>query len=400
MTPPYKEEAIMIDLSKEEARRFMLMKHGLIGEKKFTGREGILQFMEQAGCIQFDPLDVCGRNSDLVLQSRVDGYTPELIFDLLYKERFLVDYFDKQLSIMHIRDWPYFARIRKGHHERGRSLEEIEAIIPAITQLIRDKGPVSSKDIGFDEKVHWYWSSTKLARAALETMYFRGDLVVHHKKGAIKYYALAEDHLPAETLKRADPLPDELDHIKWRMLRRIRSVGMLWDRASDAWLGITTMNAPLRRQAFVDLADEGAISGLRVRGLKDSLYIATDDLPLLKLACLNDPQPHRTEFLAPLDNMLWDRKLIRALFDFDYTWEVYVPPAKRKYGYYVLPILHGEGFAGRIDVVCDRKRGALLVNRIWYEEAVDATAELECEVAACLDRFRIFHGLEAVVEQN
>ena len=390
----------MIDLTKEEARRFMLMKHGLIGERRFVGREGILQFVEQAGCIQFDPIDVCGRNSDLVLQSRVDGYAPELMFDLLYKERILVDYFDKQLSIIHSDDWPYFARIRKGYHERGRSMEEIEAIIPQIRQLIRETGPVSSKDIGFDEKVHWYWSSTKLARAALETMYFRGDLVVHHKKGAIKYYALAEDHMPAKTLRAVDPLPDELAHIKWRLLRRIRSVGMLWDRASDAWLGITTMNAAFRRQAFAELAGEGSITVARVRGIKDELYLATDDLPMLHHACSASPVAPRTEFLAPLDNMLWDRKLVRAIFDFDYTWEVYVPPAKRTYGYYVLPILHGASFAGRIDVVCDRKRGLLLIKNIWYEQRVSVTATLKSEVADCVDRFRAFHGLVGVVEQK
>lgn len=386
----------MIELTRLQARRFLLKKHGLAGAPRFVGKKGILDFMEAAGCIQFDPIDVCGRNSDLVLQSRVVDYSPDMISELLYEERLLVDYFDKQLSIMHMQDWPYFARIRQGHHERGRSMEEIEAVIPEIRRIIAERGPVSSKDLGYDEKVHWYWSNTKLARAALETMYFRGDLVVHHKKGAIKYYALAEEHIPPDVFGMADPLPDELMHIKWRVLRRIRSVGMLWNRASDAWLGITTMNAGLRKQAFAELIAEQSIVPCNVQGMTEVLYLAIEDLPLLQDTVMAGHEPPRTEFLAPLDNLLWDRKLVRALFDYDYTWEVYVPPAKRKYGYYVLPVLHGDGFAGRIEVVCDRKRNVLKVMNVWYEEPRTVSAELTAAIASCLDRFRRFHGLKAL----
>lgn len=390
----------MIELSRDEAKRFMLMKQGLWGERRFAGRDGILQFFGQAGCIQFDPLDVCGRNSDLVLQSRVAGYTVDIMSHLLYKERILVDHFDKQLAIIHVNDWPYFARIRRGHHERGRSVAEIEAVIPEIRRQIRERGPLSSKDIGFDEKLYWYWGSTKLARASLESMYFRGDLVVHHKKRAVKFYALAEDYIPADLLLREEPLPDELEHIKWRLLRRIKSVGMLWDRASDAWLGITTMDAELRRRAFVELSASGSITPCRVNGIKDLLYCDTADLPLLHAAQADLHTTPRTEFLAPLDNLLWDRRLIRALFDFDYTWEVYVPPGKRKYGYYVLPILHGDGLVGRIDAVCDRKRSLLVVKNIWYEDKLAVSCDVKSAVAECVDRFRAFHGLEAVEGQR
>ena len=99
-----------ICLSNQQARRFMLLKHGLIDSYKFAGKQGILDFVRQAGCIQFDPIDVCGKNAELVLQSRVKGFTKQLLYSLLYEDRTLLDYFDKNLSIIQTADWPYFRR--------------------------------------------------------------------------------------------------------------------------------------------------------------------------------------------------------------------------------------------------------------------------------------------------
>jgi uncharacterized protein YcaQ len=89
----------MIKLTNTQARQFLLLNHGLLGEYIFTGKQGALEFVRQAGCIQFDPIDVCGRNADLVLQSRVKGYKKTMLDELLYKDRILVDYPDKNLAI-------------------------------------------------------------------------------------------------------------------------------------------------------------------------------------------------------------------------------------------------------------------------------------------------------------
>ena len=95
----------IITLTKQQARQFMLLKHGLIGERKFIGKDGVLAFVRQAGCIQFDPIDVCGKNAELVLQSRVKGFTKKMLYELLYEDRKLIDYFDKNLAIMAFEDW-------------------------------------------------------------------------------------------------------------------------------------------------------------------------------------------------------------------------------------------------------------------------------------------------------
>ena len=374
----------LYELSNKQARRFLLIKHGLIGKHKFTGKQGVLDFVNQVACIQYDPVDVCGRNADLVLQSRIKGYTKFMLEELLYKDRQLIDYGDKNLAIMHVTDWKYFGRIRDVHKLYGRSKDAIAEVEAAIVAIIREKGAVSSADIGYNEVVNWYWSDTRLSRAALETMYYRGDLVVHHKKGTIKYYDLAENHIPPEILNAPEPLPDDNEYQKWRTLRRIGAVGLLWNRPSDAWLGIHGMKTAERNKIFSELIDEGKIIAVNVENVKDTLYCLTEDFPLIEYVLTNPKLTARTEFIAPLDNMMWDRKIIGALFDFHYKWEIYTPAADMKYGHYVLPILHGDKFAGRIEMVNNRKESLLEVKNIWLDT--------KCDITDALSRFAKFNN--------
>ncbi|MDD4139934.1 MAG: crosslink repair DNA glycosylase YcaQ family protein, partial [Eubacteriales bacterium] len=226
-----------VRITNQQARRFLLLKHGLIGPYRFYGKQGILDFVGQAGCIQFDPVDTCGKNAELVLQSRVKDFRKDQLYDLLYTDRDLFDYFDKNLAILRTEDWPHCCRIRVSYREGCRSHREVDAVRATIIERIRKQGPVCSADLEFDTKVAWFWQDTRLSRAALETLYFRGDLVVHHKEGTIKYYDLAERCLAPELLDAPDPFADDAAYAAWRVLRRIGSVGLLWNRASDAWLG-------------------------------------------------------------------------------------------------------------------------------------------------------------------
>lgn len=381
----------MITITNHQARQFILHKHGLLGQHRFIGKQGAYDYVRQCGCIQFDPVDACGRNAEIVLQSRVKGFTKQMLYDLLYTDRKLVDYHDKCMCIIPTDDWAYFARSREANSSHGRSIEQVNAVCEKIKDIIRENGAVSSSDLDFSEKVHWYWSDTKLSRAALETMYFRGDLIVHHKKGAVKYYDLAEKHIPAEVLNASDPLPDEFEHQKWRVLRRIGAVGLLWNRPSDAWLNIWKLKTPQRKEVFSDLLKKGEIAAVQVEGLKDILYCCAKDLPLIEMVMQNERYKSRCELIAPLDCMMWDRKLIKALFGFEYSWEIYTPADKRKYGFYVLPMIYGDQFIGRVEAVNDRKTKTLNVENIWYEDRVRRTKALLSSVEKCLKRFAKFN---------
>ena len=243
-----------------------------------------------------------------------------MLRDLLYADRALFDYPDKMLSILPVEDWPYFRRFREVSIRGGGKFKDLAALETEAKTYIRENGAVTSDSLPIDGSIHWHshihWSGnwvgeTNAARAVLEHLYSTGELVIHHKKGTRKYYDLADRHIPDKrTGMRVDPLPDEHEHRKWRVLRRIGAVGMLWNRASDAWLGIWDMKAPQREQAFRELLDENSILEVQVNGFKGSRSIAAPGIPRCWIRSgKTEAFKPRCEFIAPLDCMLWDRKL-------------------------------------------------------------------------------------------
>jgi len=370
-------------ITKEQARRFMLMKNGLLGPSKLRGKEGVVEYVLQAGCVQFDPVDVCGKSHELALLARVKGFTRRMLWELLYEDRALIDYFDKNMCIMLTQDWPSLGYMREHFRRHTRSREEVDAVAEQLMQIVAREGSVSSQELmailrseqpenGMDvnEKVDWPWGATSIARAALETLYFRGDLVIHHKTGTVKSYAPAQACLPAELLSAPDPFQNERERQMWQVMRRIGAVGMLWNAASDAWLGVDGLNAQARSEVFQALTDVQVITPVEVEGLSRPLYVLTEDLPLLNRCRQPVPHDRTVRLLPPLDCMLWDRKLVMALFDFNYKWEIYTPDEQRRYGYYVLPVLAAERFVGRVEPVCDRKTNTLLIRGFWPESDV------------------------------
>ena len=395
------EEQQMLTITREQARQFILLKQGLLGEYRFIGKDGAYQYVRQAGCIQYDPVDVCGRNAELTLQSRVKGFTKRMLDDLLYRDRLLVDYSDKELSIWPSEDWPFFAPYRKRSMELGAGFAGIPELEEEALRYIRANGPVSSDSLPIEGTVFWHssmhWSGhwhreSPAARSVLEQLYTDGVLLIHHKSGTRKYYDLAEKYLPADLLSAPDPCPDESARTAWRVRRRIGAVGLLWNRRSDAWLGIR-MDAEQRDAAFDRLEKEGSITPVRVDSLRFPLYFLSGDLPLMESVLSGQAglKP-RLEFLAPLDPMMWDRKLIEAVFGYLYSWEIYTPVSKRKYGYYVLPLLYGDRLVGRIEPKADRKTKTLTVQNLWLEPGVRMTKKLSGQIDRAVQRLAKFNG--------
>ena len=385
----------MLTVTLDQARQFILLRQGLLGEHRFIGKNGAYQYVRQAGCIQFDPVDVCGRNAELTLQSRVKGITRKTLSDLLYRDRLLVDYSDKELSIWPIEDWPYFADYRERSIEHGKQFPGIPELEEQAIDYILKHGPVCSDSLPIEGTIFWHssmhwsghWEKESLAaRSVLEQLYTDGTLLIHHKTGSRKYYDLAEKYLPADLLNAPNPFPDEESLTDWRVRRRIGAVGMLWNRNSTAWLGIS-MTTEQRDAAFTRLEKSGSIVPLQVEGIRFPLYLLSEDLPLLESVIDGQADTKaRLEFLAPLDPMLWDRKLIEAVWGYQYSWEIYTPAVKRKYGYYVLPIVYGDRFIGRIEPKADRKTNTLTVQNVWLEPGVRKTKLLSGKIDKTVQR--------------
>jgi uncharacterized protein YcaQ len=393
----------MITISKKQARQFILSKQGLIGTYRFTGKEGAYDYIRQAGCIQYDPVDVCGKNAELTLQSRVKGFKKSMLHELLYVDRKLVDYADKELSIWPAEDWPYFSSYRERSLELGGTFEGLEDLKTQAMAYIEENGPVSSDTLPIKGEIYWHssmhWSGnwdkkSAAARSVLEQLYTDGELIIHHKKGSRKFYDLTKKYLPTSILEAENPCKDEESFICWRVLRRIGAIGLLWDKNSTALLGIN-INAETRKKILLRLTNEGKICPVMVEGLKTAFYYLSSDDSLMRqvLEGSADIKP-RMSFLAPLDPLMWDKALILALWDYQYSWEIYTPAIKRKYGYYTLPILFGEQFVGRIEAIPDRKNKILCVKGLWWEQGIRKTKKLDAALQRTLKVFSKFNDCD------
>ena len=397
----------MLTVTNRQARRFLLLKHGLLGGYRFAGKQGALDFVRQCGCIQFDPVDVCGKNAELTLQSRVRGFTKQMLHELLYTDRALIDYPDKNQAIMPTGDWPYFERYRQAARDCGRQFPDLPDAERRTIEYIRENGPVSSASLPIEGRIKWHsaihWSGNwhgdhPAGRAALEQLYSTGELVIHHKQGARKFYDLAEKHIPKALLNAPDPLPDEADFLAWRIKRRIGAVGLMWNRPSDAWLHIWELDAEKRNAAFVKLAAAGEIISVQTEGVRGDMWLRAEDLPIMLAAVSDKRFTPRCECIAPLDPLMWDRKLIEKFFGFHYSWEIYTPAEKRQYGYYTLPLIYGENFAGRIEAIPEN--GVMHIKNVWLEENFRRTDAFDRALAKCAARLAAFNGCGGHVISN
>ncbi|MBU0705017.1 MAG: winged helix DNA-binding domain-containing protein [Chloroflexi bacterium] len=379
-----------ITLSKTQARRFLLAHQCLWPPGQLEGKAGILDFFRHAGCIQFDPISVVGRNPNLVLQSRVAQYRPQLLAELLYTDRQLLDGFDKMASIYLTTDWPYFARRRAYARERhGDPSAPHMKIAPAVIQAIRERGPLSSIDLKNEAMIDWHWGhKTRLTRASLETLYAMGEVGVHHRVGTRRVFDLIERLLPAGLLSAPNPNETGEDYQNWHVLRRVAGLGLAQPGAPEYWGAILGVNGDVRRATLGRLVEQGDLVAVAVEGVpKRTFFVRTADLPTLEAARTGRaPQP-RAAILGALDNLMWDRKLLRWIFDFDYVWEVYKPVAQRKYGYYVLPVIYGDRFVARFDPAFDRKTRQLTIANWWWEDSVQPDETMQAALTTCFREF-------------
>ena len=395
----------MRTITKQQARQFILAKQGLIGDYRFVGKDGALGYVRQAGCIQYDPVDACGKNAELTLQSRVKNFKKKMLHELLYKDRKLVDYADKELSIWPVEDWPYFSSYRERSRNLGDTFDGLEELKEQAAEYIRENGPVCSSSLPIEGEIFWHssmhWSGnwqkpSPAARSVLEQLYTDGDLIIHHKQGSRKYYDLADRYISKDILEAENPCEDEESFISWRVLRRIGAVGLLWDKNSTAFLGMY-INAETRKKILTSLEEAGKICPVIVEGLKVKFYYRAEDDEIMNAVIAGDADlKPRMSFIAPLDPMMWDKALIQALFDFQYSWEIYTPAVKRKYGYYTLPIVYGDRFVGRIDSTADRKNSSLHVKGLWWEEGVRETKKLNAALEKAVKRFAKFNDTEEI----
>ena len=399
-----------LSIGRALARRFLVLRHFLAPPRSLPAEPAsVLRVVGRIGSLQFDPLDIAGRNHDLVLLARIDGYERAWTDHLLYGERVLFEAYNKGLSILPTAELPWYRltwdRARAEHE--GGAFDEHAPLVEELLRLIRERGPLSSTDIEPRAAINWYWRPTNQVRALLEALGEAGILGLARREGNRRVYDLAERLFPPELL---GDRRDERDQRRHRLLSRYRAHGLLGATGrSELWYG-TGRNAAERGELLAELVDRGAVVPVAVEGVKGPRFVVADEVSLLEQAerevAAGVPPGGRSDgaspaaaFIAPLDPLVWDRLLLQSLFDFDYIWEVYVPERKRRFGYYVLPLLYGDRLVGRIEPRIDRAANALRVLGLWWEPDVDPLADpgLATAVSAALEAHRRFGRVDRVV---
>jgi uncharacterized protein YcaQ len=364
------------------ARRFLAIRHLLAPPRALPATpESVLAVVDRLGSLQFDPLDVAGRNHDLVLAARIGGYHRGLTDELLYGRRLLFEAYNKALNLLPTRELPYY-RItwQDGADGRaGRLVREQAPLAEKILAEITADGPKCSSDFEREAAIDWWWGPTSAARAVLDALNVAGRLNLARRDGNRRYYDLTERLFPADLLATRIPEKEQTRH---KLLSRYRGHGLLGAGGSgELWPG--TGSAADRAELRGELLDRGELVAVEVEGMRGERYVVGDELPLLaqaerevaaesagSAARPGDAAPG-CSFLAPLDPLMWDRGALGPLYDFEYRWEVYTPAAKRRWGYYVLPIHFGDRLVGRIEPRMNRPAKAVNILGLAWETGFD-----------------------------
>ncbi|NLL27398.1 MAG: winged helix-turn-helix domain-containing protein [Bacteroidales bacterium] len=390
----------MKEITKQEAKHFLVNYQLLNGNLKSDKKEGVLEVFDQIKTIQYDPLNVVGRNPDLVLQSRIKNYKANYLDELLYKDRLLIDGWDKMMSIYSISDWPYFNLLRNIKDEsvqnslKYRNSTEALQHTENVLSILKKSGPMLSTKIDLGSVTKGSWGHGKIAGAALDYLFHIGRVGVQKKRGTQKVYDLIENLIPQKLLD-SDPIQDMHEFYCWLLLRRIQSIGFFWNTNSIVWDGIDTnfKDKCFRKNIIATLLDQGLLNEVKI---ENKVFYSAVNIPIEGDLEFDD----KIRFLSPLDNILWDRKFIAEIFNFNYTWEVYTPKEKRKYGYYVLPLLFKGNFIGRIEPVFYKKDKILCIKNIWFEKNTKVNSTLKSNLKRSIKNFSNYLGAISIINES
>jgi uncharacterized protein YcaQ len=354
-----------VKVAAEAARRFLVARHFLAPARSLRGGpDAVLEVVRRLGSIQFDPIAVAGRNHDLMLHARVAGYEPAWC-DALYAQREIFETTNKALSFIPATEFPWYRMNggRKGPRFHAAALAENAAVAEQVLERIRTDGPLSSADFERERGAtkDWFGVPENAVRSVLEAHTVAGAIGLARRDGNLRYYDVIERLLPAELLAQEVPEREQLRH---KQLSRHRAHGLLG--AGGAGGTFARIAAPAtRRELHRELVERGALVPVEVEGMRGKRFVVAEEVALLEAP--PTPRPS-VAFIAPFDSLLWDTALLATLFGFEYVWEGFFKPERRRWGYYVLPILFGDRFVGRIEPRIDRERGRVEVLGVWWED--------------------------------
>lgn len=399
-----------IQTTKRALRRFLLEKQLLLYPREERAssveelRKRVMDVIRQLECVQIDPVSAVSPNQHLTLAARIAGYEQGILNELL-RENEVFEYFANAACIIPMEHYPIFEPVRQRLRERtSASIDIIQPVIEQVLHKLEIEGPLPAKSFESDERVYGYWDNvnakTKVTSHALNLLMDAAQIRIVGREGNQRLFDVTSRSIPAPLQQLADQIEPAEAHD--RMLRKYFQAYRVFE-PSDPRLGWQRLSAKERREAIDRYIEFGEVVPVEVEGLKRHYYLLASDVESFSVHQKEDGVRTSGEeddvpihFLPPLDNLLWSRKRLEDLFDFEYRWEIYTPAIKRKYGYYAMPILAGDRLIGRMDPRLDKKQRHLSVQLLQIDPEIDFTKRLSQHVHRKLEAFAHAHGASTV----
>jgi len=387
-----------INLSKDQVRRLILDSQLLSDNtESSSGSRRTARIIDSLGYVQIDTISVVKRAHHHTLWTRYNGYHSDMLNQLQAVERSIFEYWGHAASYLPIGDYRYYTcRMRNFSDPMDKwardRLKKCGHLMDEILERIRKEGPLGSKDFKSNpDAKRGQWWNWKPAKIALELLFWRGDLMVTRRKNFQRIYDLTENVLPDGT-DTSVPEKDELGRFLVRRALETQGIATM----NDIVRNLHAASREVIKNAVDSMVSEEEVLPVNIEG-EHTLYGLPDILSGVSPDSGNSGNVH---ILSPFDNLIILRDRISRFFDFDYALECYTPRAKRRYGYFVMPVLWGTRFVGRLDPKADRKRGILMLRNLEFEEGFDEWEEFLPAFALKLALFAQFNGCSSVELEN
>lgn len=360
-------------------RRLALDAQGLLQVQPYgRGLKGARKAINHIGYVQIDTISVVERAHHHVFRSRVPDFKPSMTNKMLI-DGDIFEYWTHAAAFLPITDFrfslPYKHAIKSGQTHWYRTRDK--KLMGELLARIRSDGPIRSRDVGISIKKRTGWWDLKPAKKALEQMYMAGDLMVGDREGFQKTYDLTERVLPSHVNSQMPSIEEFAAHI---LDQQLRCHGF----ASLKGLTYQRRNAELRKAVKALVNDSLAQDTL------EQVQVSSGEIFILETGALERPLPrlnNRMLILSPFDNSVIQRERLKALFQYNYKLECYLPAAKRQYGYFSLPLLYRDDFIGRMDCKAHRKTGHLEIKLLYLEQH---NVDEDSVIAAFVDAIKQF----------
>jgi uncharacterized protein len=383
-----------IKLSLSQTRWLAIKSQLLDGSKKLKqGKEGIAQVIDHLGYIQVDTIAVIKRAHHHTLWTRVPSYRPEMLDELQAKDRKVFEYWGHAASYLPMKDYHFYLlkmkTMLKENPRWQRWADNNQKLLNHVLKRIQAEGPLGASDFtDTRKKKRSTWWDWKPAKTALETLHITGELMVTARRKFERILDLPERVLPSNINTKL-PSPGEV--ARFAIRRALQAHGFTTIREIINHIHIVKEKMVI--DTLNDLIDSGEIVEVKINGSDTKYYALAKIVETITESFKNTDLLH---ILSPFDNFIIHRDRINRLFDFDYQLECYKPPKQRIHGYFVLPILWGDEFIGRIDLKADREKKELIARNLIIESDLKRVKEALPALSAKLKALAIFNKVEKV----